>query len=132
MDDLQVLTDRPRTTFPRRQETTATERPTTVFTATNRPAPAFTATNRPAPAFTATNRPATTFTATSRPATVQSTSRSSEAPATTLAPVRSQPELVNTVSAGLPDPVPAKPGPDGEEYYYYYYYYDDEEDVASQ
>jgi len=35
-------------------------------------------------------------------------------------------------SGGLPDPVPAKPGPDGEEYYYYYYYYDDEEDVASQ
>ena len=117
---IQVLTDRPRTTFPRRQETTATERPTTVFTATN----------RPAPAFTATNRPTTTFTATSRPATVQSTSRSSEAPATTLAPVRPQPELVNTVSNGLPDPVPAKPGPDGEEYYYYYYYYDDEEDAS--
>jgi len=30
-------------------------------------------------------------------------------------------------SAGLPDPAPAAPGPNGEEYYYYYYYYDDEE-----
>jgi len=29
-------------------------------------------------------------------------------------------------AGGLPAPVPAKPGPDGEEYYYYYYY-DDEE-----
>jgi hypothetical protein len=28
---------------------------------------------------------------------------------------------------GLPDPAPASPGPNGEEYYYYYYYYDDEE-----
>merc|ERR1712106_683572 len=29
--------------------------------------------------------------------------------------------------AGLPDPVKAAPGPNGEEYYYYYYYYDDDE-----
>ena len=29
--------------------------------------------------------------------------------------------------SGLPDPAPASPGPNGEEYYYYYYYYDDEE-----
>ena len=28
---------------------------------------------------------------------------------------------------GLPAPVKAAPGPNGEEYYYYYYYYDDEE-----
>ena len=32
--------------------------------------------------------------------------------------------------AGLPDPVPAAPGPNGEEYYYYYYYYDDDEEAA--
>jgi len=30
-------------------------------------------------------------------------------------------------AAGLPDPVKAAPGPNGEEYYYYYYYYDDDE-----
>jgi hypothetical protein len=29
---------------------------------------------------------------------------------------------------GLPDPVKAAPGPNGEEYYYYYYYYDDDDD----
>merc|ERR1712156_14104 len=29
--------------------------------------------------------------------------------------------------SGLPDPKPAAPGPNGEEYYYYYYYYDDED-----
>jgi len=32
--------------------------------------------------------------------------------------------------AGLPDPVPAAPGPNGEEYYYYYYYYDDDEEAV--
>merc|ERR1712123_457446 len=30
-------------------------------------------------------------------------------------------------AAGLPDPVKAASGPNGEEYYYYYYYYDDDE-----
>jgi len=30
-------------------------------------------------------------------------------------------------STGLPAPVKAAPGPNGEEYYYYYYYYDDDE-----
>ena len=34
--------------------------------------------------------------------------------------------LASVSGGGLPAPIPAKPGPDGEEYYYYYYY-DDEE-----
>ena len=33
---------------------------------------------------------------------------------------------------GLPPPVKAAPGPNGEEYYYYYYYYDDEEGVEEE
>ena len=33
----------------------------------------------------------------------------------------------NPSGPGLPAPVKAAPGPNGEEYYYYYYYYDDEE-----
>jgi hypothetical protein len=33
-------------------------------------------------------------------------------------------------TGGLPAPVKAQPGPNGEEYYYYYYYYDDEEEGA--
>ena len=35
-------------------------------------------------------------------------------------------DLFAVSSGGLPAPIPAKPGPEGEEYYYYYYY-DDEE-----
>ena len=34
---------------------------------------------------------------------------------------------INPSVPGLPAPVKAAPGPNGEEYYYYYYYYDDEE-----
>ena len=43
--------------------------------------------------------------------------------ATTEAPAAASP----TADGGLPAPVKAAPGPNGEEYYYYYYYYDDEE-----
>jgi hypothetical protein len=34
-------------------------------------------------------------------------------------------------AGGLPDPVPAVPGPNGEEYYYYYYYYDEDETIPA-
>ena len=43
--------------------------------------------------------------------------------ATTAAPAAASP----AADGGLPAPVKAAPGPNGEEYYYYYYYYDDEE-----
>lgn len=40
----------------------------------------------------------------------------------------SNPPASSDSTVGLPDPVPAAPGPNGEEYYYYYYYYDEEEE----
>merc|ERR1712055_387006 len=46
-----------------------------------------------------------------------------QAPTTTTTTTTTQPPT----STGLPSPVKAAPGPNGEEYYYYYYYYDDEE-----
>lgn len=78
---LQVLTDRPRTTLPRRPEIV-------------------------------TNRPTTQA--------VQQVVRS-EAPA---------PVVIPKTGSGLPKPVPASPGPNGEDYAYYYYYYDEEEGQA--
>jgi len=47
-------------------------------------------------------------------------------------PPQSKPQteapVARPAAAGLPTPVKAAPGPNGEEYYYYYYYYDDEDD----
>ena len=110
---IQVLTDRPRTTFPRRQETTATTRPTTAFTASNRPT------------FAATNPP------TSRPFTSvfnEPTSTVPRAPQTTTQPPQdAEEDIVDDVENGLPGPVKAAPGPNGEDYYYYYYYEGDYE-----
>ena len=48
--------------------------------------------------------------------------------ATIAAPTTAAPSVASLeTDEGLPDPVKAAPGPNGEEYYYYYYYYDDEE-----
>merc|ERR1712156_149623 len=47
-------------------------------------------------------------------------------PPSTTTTTRSTPQAPASPS-GLPDPKPAAPGPNGEEYYYYYYYYDDED-----
>ena len=75
---LQVLTDRPRTTLPRRQE----------------------------PVVATTSRPAA-------PEPVKAAEPASA--------------LIPGTGSGLPPPVPAKAGPNGEDYAYYYYYYDEEE-----
>jgi len=48
-------------------------------------------------------------------------------PSSVLSPSISPSTPQPTPDAGLPAPVKAAPGPNGEEYYYYYYYYDDEE-----
>jgi len=98
---LQVLTDRPspRTTFPRRPDPpTTTQLPSTV---------------------------ARTHTTNSR---FSPKSPTLFKPKPTEAPVQHSPALSSQTVTGLPDPVKAAPGPNGEEYYYYYYYYDDEED----
>lgn len=101
---LQVLTDKPRTPFPRRQETT----------------------------LSATTRPFTAVFASEE--TVQTTTR---APTTlAFAPETIAPEAVVVAAAGgsdgLPDPIPASPGPNGEEYYYYYYYDEEEGEEVKQ
>jgi len=98
---VQEITDRPRTTFPRTQQ------------------PTFQATNRPFTAVFSSEE-------TAKPAVVTTTTTTT----TTKAPVRVSPaipEAAQPSDGGLPDPVPAAPGPNGEDYYYYYYYYDDEE-----
>ena len=115
---IQVLTDRPRTTFPRRQETTATSRPTTAFTASSRPT------------FNPTNLPTT-----SRPFTSvfnEPASTAARGPASTAVPAPVTEKVLADTENGLPDPVKAAPGPNGEDYYYYYYYYDDEDKPAEE
>jgi len=104
---LEILTDRPnlRTSF-RRPEPTTTLAPTTArFSTAGRSR--FGIGNR---FDIGSNR----FKPTLAPTTTSTT--------TTAAPT--------TRPTGLPDPKPAAPGPNGEEYYYYYYYYDDEEEAA--
>jgi hypothetical protein len=98
-----------RSTSPRLQ--VLTDRPNLRTTFPKRPAP--TTTERP----TTPQRQQTTnsrFSTAGRPASPL---------ATTEAPAAASP----TADGGLPAPVKAAPGPNGEEYYYYYYYYDDEE-----
>merc|ERR1712083_364825 len=88
-----------------------TDRPNLRTTFPKRPAPM--TTERP----TTPQRQQTTnsrFSTAARPASPLATT---EAPAPAPAPA----------DGGLPAPVKAAPGPNGEEYYYYYYYYDDEE-----
>ena len=48
-------------------------------------------------------------------------------PASPLATTAAPAAAPAAADGGLPAPVKAAPGPNGEEYYYYYYYYDDEE-----
>jgi len=108
---LQVLTDRPnlRTTFPRRPAPVTTEEPLTTrerFSTGSR--------------FTTPGRPSFNPQVSTTTSTVQTP------PPTTAAPV-----VVEQEVTGLPDPVKAAPGPNGEEYYYYYYYYDDDEDAPN-
>ena len=105
---IQVLTDRPaaKTTLGRRPPQAAT----TNFAATP--------TGRPFTAVFSPEQPESTL------ATTEAAAPSSELP--TAVPVASS-TLLPGGDSGLPDPAPASPGPNGEEYYYYYYYYDDEE-----
>ena len=101
---IQVLTEKPLTTLPFEQPTTAAR-----FTTASRPS------FNTVPSTVARLQP------TQAPTT--------PAPAPPAAAPTSQ--IINVPDdGGLPPPAPAKPGPNGEEYYYYYYYYDDEEEGA--
>merc|ERR1711971_833422 len=75
---------------------------------------------RPAP--TTTERPTTP----QRQQTTNSRFSTAGRPASPLATTEA-PSAGSAADGGLPAPVKAAPGPNGEEYYYYYYYYDDEE-----
>jgi len=112
---LQVLTDRPnlRNTFPRRPEPASTEEPETTR-----------------PRFSPSSR----FSTAGRPK-FNSPQTTKAAPTTTTPPAplpnKAAPQSpVPTGDDGLPSPVKAAPGPNGEEYYYYYYYYDEDEEGA--
>jgi len=115
---IQVLTDRPtsRTTFPRRPETTTTDEPSTSPPRLPSTGSRFSTANRPGFGSVFNTGGNTRFQPTQAPTTTT-------APPTTAAPSVASLET----DEGLPDPVKAAPGPNGEEYYYYYYYYDDEE-----
>lgn len=75
-----------------------------------------------------TDRPRTTLPRrpeiiTNRPTTAQAEEERVEPPA---------PVVIPKTGPGLPKPVPASPGPNGEDYAYYYYYYDEEEAADQQ
>jgi len=109
---IQVLTDRPKTTVARRPSAAVAS--TFPVTATGRP-------------FTAVFSPevpeSTSLANTVAPAELAAAAATTTLGATTVLPAKT----AVTSGEGLPDPAPASPGPNGEEYYYYYYYYDDEE-----
>jgi len=115
---IQVLTDKPtsRTTFPRRPESTTTTEPLTSPSGSR-----FNSANRPGFGSVFNTVGGSRFQPTQAPTT------------TTTTPPPPPPTPVAAASPGeaeadgLPPPVKAAPGPNGEEYYYYYYYYDDEE-----
>jgi len=117
---LQILTDRPgsRTTLPRRPVTTNTEGPKSTQSRLNS---------------------GSIFSTAGRQSFNTPIATTASRPPTTAAPFTGEAQPVDSdlfEGDGLPDPVRAKEGPNGEEYYYYYYYYDDEEggeeaDVAS-
>jgi len=113
---IQVLTEKPtsRTTFPRRPETTTTDEPSTQSTGSR-----FSAANRPGFGSIFNTGGSTRL----QPTQAPTTTTAPPPPPTTAAPV----VVPSETSEGLPEPVKAAPGPNGEEYYYYYYYYDDEE-----
>merc|ERR1711970_1592791 len=114
---LEVITDRPsfRTSF-RRPEPTTTVAPTS-------PSSRF-STAGGGSRFSTANRfgfGSNRFQPTQAPTTTTPTTTTTTQPPRTNSP--SEP--------GLPAPVKAAPGPNGEEYYYYYYYYDDEDEAAA-
>jgi len=111
---LQVLTDRPnlRSTFPRQPEPVSTEEPETTR-------PRFSPSSR----FSTAGRPSFNSPLATKSAPTTTTAAPSP---TTAAPAA--PAAAAADSDGLPSPVKAAPGPNGEEYYYYYYYYDEDEE----
>lgn len=120
---IQVLTEKPtsRTTFPRRPETTTTDEPSTSPPRPQSTGSRFGSANRPGFGSVFNTGGSTRFQPTQAPTTTTTTPP--PPPPSTAAPVVASDET----DEGLPDPVKAAPGPNGEEYYYYYYYYDDEE-----
>jgi len=124
-------------TTPEPQTTLQTQRPSRLEIITDRPN--FRTTfNRPEPT---TDAPTTTssrfstaggsrFSTANRFGFGSNRFQPTQAPTTTRPPRPTRPTTTTTEAAkaeGLPDPVKAAPGPNGEEYYYYYYYYDDDE-----
>merc|ERR1712203_897117 len=87
---------------------------------TDRPNLRTTFPKRPAP--TTTERPTTPQRQQTTNSRFSTAGRPASPLATTVAPAPAA-----AAEGGLPAPVKAAPGPNGEEYYYYYYYYDDEE-----
>merc|ERR1711892_285889 len=117
-------------TTPEPQTTQQTQRPSRLDIVTDRPN-FRTSFRRPEPSTTvAPTSPASRFSTAggSRFSTANrfnfggSRFQPTQAPTTTTTTPTEPPQ-----STGLPDPVKAAPGPNGEEYYYYYYYYDDDE-----
>merc|ERR1712203_1349695 len=100
-----------------------TQRPTSprLQVLTDRPNLRTTFPKSPAP--TTTERPTTP----QRQQTTNSRFSTAGRPASPLATTAAPPAASPAADGGLPAPVKAAPGPNGEEYYYYYYYYDDEE-----
>jgi len=103
---LQILTDRPgsRTTLPRRPVSNTQE-----------------------PKSTQSRLNSGSIFSTAGRQSFNSPIATSASPSTTNSPFIKSEESEIVAGTGLPPPVSAKPGPNGEEYFYYYYYYDDEE-----
>jgi len=117
---LQVLTDRPnlRNTFPKRPEPASTEEPETTR-------PRFSPSSR----FSTAGRPSFNSPLATKSAP-RTTTTAAPAPAPTSAAPKEQ--KVKLGEDGLPAPVKAAAGPNGEEYYYYYYYYDEDEEAEQE
>jgi len=122
-------------TTPEPQTTQRTQRPSRLEIVTDRPN-LRTSFRRPEPSTTvAPTSPASRFSTAggSRFSTANrfnfggSRFQPTQAPTTTTTTTTEPPQ-----PTGLPDPVKAAPGPNGEEYYYYYYYYDDDEAAEEQ
>merc|ERR1712083_298750 len=109
---------------------TTTSEPQTTQVRTQRPSRIQILTEKPTGSrFSAANRPGfgsifnTGGSTRLQPTQAPTTTTAPPPPPTTAAPA----VVPSETSEGLPEPVKAAPGPNGEEYYYYYYYYDDEE-----
>jgi len=108
------------------QTTQRTPRPSRLEIITDRPN-IRTSFRRPEPTTQAPTTSASRFSTANRFGFGSNHIKPTQPPTTTTTTTTTQPPT----STGLPAPVKAAPGPNGEEYYYYYYYYDDDEAVEN-